>query len=121
MPYWVQLMNKCFVPNDNSDKAKKLIVIYDDFYKKNYHYLQSFFSCYRSILWKLIKIIFLPEKVNINQKIGRKLSRKMRKWCRSTLKILNFFQFGLKEEDEIDFTDDESDIINKIKNLTKLE
>ena len=32
-------MNKCFVPNDNSDKAKKLIVIYDDFYKKNYHYL----------------------------------------------------------------------------------
>ena len=109
IPYWVQLMNKCFVPNGTSDKENQLIFLDDDFYQN----LPLVIEFLQSLLEYTIEInqnnIFASGSEDESEDESEEEESDEEETNKKHIKNTKFFQFGLKEEDEIDFTDDESD------------
>lgn len=117
MSYWVPLMNKCFVRKSDKDNADQAIVIDDMFYQNLslvIEFLQSLFGYALEVNQNNIFAGNSEDDYEIDTEEEEEKEEEEEEEDiengndEKHLKNTKFFQFGLKEEDEIDFTDEES-------------
>ena len=111
--YWVPLMNKYFVRSSEHDTANQSIVVDDAFYQNLplvIEFLQSLFGYAVEVNQNNI---FASDCENDSEEESEEEteeeSEEEDENNEKHIKNTKFFQFGLKEEDEIDITDNEFD------------
>ncbi|KAK5780508.1 hypothetical protein RI543_002268 [Arxiozyma heterogenica] len=114
MSYWVPLMNKCFVRNSDKDNVDQAIVIDDTFYQNLplvIEFLQSLFGYALEVNQNNIFAGNSEDDYEIDTEEEEEEEEEENienENDEKHLKNTKFFQFGLKEDDEIDFTNEES-------------